>query len=270
MSWFAINGVDTIAITGVATPPTGDRRDIGDATPAADGSVRVTRQARKRDFKFETVPLIVSDAFAWESLLIGEGEHWSFDAGSPAGFYGSKGLGPSSTAHSSIVTGTPKFGTDVLRLTATSGTITFPGAAKSLAGLTSKWTVSVWRYESSVWHSYIVTSSGHKWLDGTRADGTSTSWLSVSSGDVTIANTAGSAQDYDDVVILPYEILDSWGPTFGTATSAFSDLPFVFASGDNVPEAATRTMVADTISETLLKTSDSESRRKLSVAMKAA
>lgn len=238
MAWLAISGIDLSAIAATAQDPKGDRRDIGEAAEASDGSWRVTRQTRKRDLSFLSIPLAGSDAYAWESLITGEGHHWTFDSS----LYGSKGMGPTAGFVASQTAGTPKFGAGVLRVTATTGTITYAAAVNS-AGGTGAWTVMVWRFESGVWHHYVVTSAGHKWLDGVRADGTSTTWLSVSGANVTITNTAGAAQDYDDLVVLPFAVLDAWPPlVFAAASIAFSDLPFLTVAGLLVPEAATRKM----------------------------
>lgn len=245
MPWLALNGLNIGSLVAVADQPKSDRRDIGDMSPAGDGSMRVTRQARKRDLKFTSVPLTGADAYAWEALLIGEGEVWAFDKDNPEGLYGSKGLGPSTGYNASIVSGPdggvfPRFGGGRMRLPLASGTVTFGGAARSIYSTTLAYTVMVWRYESPSWRHYIVRSDGAKWLDGVRNDAVSTTWLSESSGDITLANVSGSFVDYDDLVVLPYKIIDAWAAVFGTATQAFSPLPFLNATGDLVQEATSR------------------------------
>lgn len=247
--WYAINGIDLAPIASAKDLPQEPKRDIGGVEDASDGSKVVTRIARKLDLTFTSIPLLSADAVAFEGLICGLGEHWSFDTS----LYGSKGLGPSGTIDAIQTAGTPKFGAGVLRLSATTGTITFAGAAQGPGGTFRKYTVMVWRRESGVWHHYIVTSSGHKWLDGVRADGTSTTWLVVTAvGDVTIVNTAGATQDYDDLVVLPYEIVDYWGEIFGVATSAFSNLPDLNASGLLVTEATTRIVTGNCTSMTVM------------------
>lgn len=254
MSWLTVNGIELATIIA-ANGAEGTRRDIGASDAAGDGTWRTTRRARKYDQKLTTIPLAKAEAHAWECLLTGQGERWSFDGAPTAGAFGSKGLAYSNATLASIVTGTPKFGTHVLRLGATTGTVRFENAARSLAGVTTLWTVMVWRFEGADWAHYVVTSSGHKWGNGIRNDALGTSWLSVTSGNVFLNNTAGAAQDYDDLVILPFEILDDWGATFGTATAAFSALPNLTCAGDLVPEASTRTMVCDgDVSDEVVKT----------------
>jgi hypothetical protein len=238
VSWLAISGLDLSAIAATVSDPKADRRDVGIQAPANDGSMRATRINRKHDLSVVSIPLSGSDAFAWENLLVGEGHHFAFDAS----LYSSKGLGPSSSSGATQVAGTPKYGAGVLRLAATTGTITYPAAANSSGG-TPSWTVMVWRFETAVWHHYVVTSAGHKWFDGVRADGTSTTWLSVGSGNVTIANTGGASQDYDDLVVLPVAVLDAWPPLFFALGAAFSDLPYLTVAGSLVLEAATRKMI---------------------------
>lgn len=262
MSVLLVNGINLGAIVALFGDPKGDRRDIGDSGEASDGTFRITRQTRKRDFNFKTIPLSDSDAYSWESLLTGEGEAWSFDVS----LYGSKGLGPSSSSGASLVSSTPKFGAQNLRLAATTGTITYAAAVNSV-GTTSAWTVCVWRYESGAWHHYIVRSDGSKWYDGVQNNALSTTWLSVSSGNVTIANTTGATVDYDDLVVLPFKIIDSWAASIGTASSAFAPLPFLDVSGDLVPESSSRRVLA-TVKESLTKTGAGV-RHSLEVELKA-
>jgi hypothetical protein len=241
--WLGLNGIDLSAIASARAQPDEPRRDIGIKAPADDGSLVWSRVKRKRDFSFTSILVLGTEAAAWAGLVSGDGEHWSFDAS----LYGSKGLGPTGTLNAVQIAGTPKFGAGVLRVNATTGTITYAAAIADPSGGVNKWTVMVWRFEGGVWHHYIVTSAGHKWLDGVRADGTSTTWLTVNgtSGNVVISNATGAAQDYDDLVCLPYEILDTWGPTFGTAVAAFSELPYLTATGLLVTDASSRRMCGD-------------------------
>lgn len=270
MAWLTLNGIELAAIAHVGSPPKSPRREIGEMKEAGDGTMRITRQNRKRDLSFESVPLVRANAFAWEGLICGEGEVWSFDSS----LYGSKGLGPNAGYNASIVTGgTPKFGGGHLRLPATTGTITFDNAAWNASGGYVAFTAMVWRFESGAWHHYIIRSDLAKWVDGVRNDAASTTWFSVSSGDVTLANTSGADVDYDDLVVLPYNILDAWAPIFGTALEAFSALPYLTAKGNLVPEAGSRRVLGK-VNESYLVASSGGSRqndvRRLEVELQAA
>lgn len=268
MPWLAINGLNVGSLALVGEKPKGERRDIGDMSPAGDGSMSVTRQTRKRDLKFTTRPLTGGDAHAWESLLIGEGERWNFDANE----YGSKGTGPVAGSFS-IVASAGKFGAGFLRLPATTGSMTFAAVVTNLFGGTADWTVMIWRFETGAWHHYIVRSDTAKWVDGARNDAASTTWLTVVGGNVILANASGSAVDYDDLVCLPFKIVDSWAPVFGTSTSSFSALPYLNATGNLVNEQPTR-RVLGMVSETVLVASSGGSRqadmKQLEVELKAA
>lgn len=271
MPWLALNGINVGAIASLGDAPKVEPRDIGDMSPAGDGSLRVTRQNRKWDFKLSTVPLKAVDAYAWEGLVIGEGETWSFDSS----LYGSKGLGPNAGFNASVVAGSAKFGAGKLRVPATTGTITFNKAGYNASGAYVAFTAMVWRFEGGAWHHYIWRSDNAKWLDGVRNDAAVTTWLSVSTGSFTIANVSGAADDYDDLVILPYNIPDAWGPVFGTALEAFSALPYVHATGLMVPEQTTRRVLGACSSSVLVATPKGATTRqtdmkRLSIELKAA
>ena len=270
MPWLALNGINVGAIAAVGDPPKGGRRDIGDTGPAGDGSLRMTRQTRKRDLGFTSVPLTSLVALAWESLITGEGEAWSFET-SP---YGSKGTGPAAGGVYTAPVGASKFGNG-LRLPAGTGLIQYPKTLLNSVGALMGWTVMVWRNEAPYRH-YIVRSDGAKFLDGV-SSGVATAWLTAAAGavpdGVQLANSGGAAVEYDDLVILPYAIPDSWAPVFGTATSAFSALPYLNATGDLVNEQATRRVLGE-VTETVMRGTAGGLRladmRKLAVELKAA
>jgi len=234
MPWLTVNGVELGgSIQEGSAQET--RREIGDTTPAYDGTLRKSRLSVKRDLEFETTPMTSANALAWESYLRGLGERWSFDTS----LYGSKGLGPVAGYAATNPAGTPKFGAAILRVTATTGAISYAAA------LGSNWTAMFWRYETAVWHHYTVLSDGKKWYDGVRNDALSTTWFSVASGTATITNTTGSAVDYDDLVLLPFLVPADWPPVFGVASSAFSNLPSLTLAGDIIPEATTRSALGE-------------------------
>lgn len=244
-----INGLGTSGVIAASESPSGARRDIGNEAMGSDGSLRITRQTRKRDLKFKTVPLTEQDALAWESLFIGEGECWNFDG---FGLYGSKGTPPSANVGCTTSATTPKFGTGKLIVPATTGSITYSFPAINMFGNTAQvlWTVSHWYSTDggTTWTHYIIrgvsTTLVAKWVNGVRNDAASTPWLSVSSaGAVTLANTTGSAVNFDDLVVLPYWILDSWGAQLGVPPRAFSPLPYLDLNGAWVPEQTVRRVI---------------------------
>lgn len=244
MAVLSINNIVLSAIIAAGEEPKGSRRDIGGESVATDGTTIITRSSRKRDLSFRTIYLSEGDAHAWESLLIGEGEVWNFDTS----LYGSKGMGPSASVGATIVGSATKFGAGKLNLAATTGSISFSFPTINLFnGSQILWTASVWRSTDSgvTWTNYIVRGTAFaqvaKWVDGVRNDGAVTTWLTVGTdGKVTIANTSGSAVQYDDLVVLPYWVLDAWPPGFGTSNRAWPPLPFLEVSGSWVTEQAFR------------------------------
>ncbi len=218
----------------------GEPLEVGDRDRAYDGTLLVSRQTTKEVWAGKAKHQSAADALAFRKLVLGLGHHASWDSH----LYTSKGLPPNPTTGLSIVTATPKVGAGNLQAAANNPV----RYASYAAGLGSDWTVMVWRrVAAGAWASYVVTSGGHKWLDGARSDGTSTTWLSVTSGTVRLDGDLASTVDYDDGVFLPYVIPDAWGPYYHSETAAgraFSDLPALRAGGDVVrAAAATATVV---------------------------
>ncbi len=152
MSWLTLNGIELAAIAGNANKPKGPRRDIGDASAASDGSMRITRQTRKRDVTLESVPLTGAEAFAWESLITGAGHVWSFDVS----VYSSKGLpGAAEAAELELQDIHTKYGEKALRVAADEEwTAALPSTTGDFAS-GRPWTVSAWRKRMSVVDTYV-------------------------------------------------------------------------------------------------------------------
>ena len=233
MSFLAINGIEFPAeVQTLMEPP----RLIGSTSVADDGSAVRSEQGTKLDFEFNSLPMSAADAHAWANLIRGHGHRFGFET-----FYAASGLGPvAGYVGATLITTHPKFGTKNLNLAATTGTISFAAA------LGSFWTVLVWRYESAAWHHYTVNSAGQKWVDGVRNDAATTTWLSVTSGTATIANTSGAAVEYDELVLLPFVTPTSWPEVWGVSAVAFSDLARLNVTGDAVAESGTRVMIGGT------------------------
>jgi hypothetical protein len=118
-----------------------------------------------------------------------------------------------------------KFGTGLPSPTATTGTVSY---ATLPAGGT-KWTVAFWRsVAAAAFDHYVVTSAGHKWFNGGRADGTATAFLTVTTATGTVKlDAAGSTTDLDDLVILPYEVPAVVAPSIFGYGAAFSQLAYL-------------------------------------------
>lgn len=265
MAVLSINGINAGALIAAGDEPKGERRDIGEMSQATDGTLSITRQARKRDLRFKSVPITRSDADAWESLIIGEGEVWSFDSS----LYGSKGLGPSANVGCTQQTNTSKFGTGRLHVPDTTGSISFP-AASNIFGKSTDWSVGVYRSTDGAfsWAHTFVRSDGAKWIDGVRNDGASTTWLSVTSGVVTIENTGFASFLCDDLVILPFKVLDAWPPLIYARAAAYPPAPYVDLTGDWVTEQSARRALG-MAAATMIKTASTGSRVRLDVEFKA-
>lgn len=251
MPKLALHGINLGSIMAANAEPKITVRDIGDTSVAVDGTSRLTRSATKYDTTFKSIPLTRTDANAWRSLIRGEGDCWSFDAN----LYSGKGQGPSASTNVTQSAGSAKYGAGKLSVGATTGTVTYPSAVNAF-GLNTLWTVGVWRFESAAWHHYVVRSDGTKWLDGVVDGAAVTTWLTVGSGNVTIANATGSPVLYDDLVVLPFEVLDAWPAQWFAAGVAFGAPPVLPLTGDLVHEQASRAVIGKAESSGVIKTGD--------------
>ncbi len=189
---------------------------IGGMSRGYSGKLRGTQRARKGEWALRLFPFKVAEAIAHEGLLLGEGHYWSFDSD----LYSSKGLGPRSGYSATLATG-GKYGGKV-----SITSITYA------AGLADDWAVLVYRWNGSAWDYYAVRSDGAKWLNSTRNDAASTTWLAVDAdGDLTLT---GAPTDYDELVALPYLATADMIVAWQALTTQFSSLPKLNVSGDVV------------------------------------
>lgn len=234
MSALKLSGIEVDAVVAASEDIKQSTRDVGEQSEASDGTMHQTRSARKLDFAFQSVPLTLAAAAAWWAFFSGEGEVWSFDAN----LYGSKGSGPSSTTGTVAQSlGSAKYGAGKLEFTG-AASITWAGAAKNSFARADTWTISLWR-NAGTWTHYVVNSAGQKWVDGVRNDAATTTFLSVSSGDVTLSNSAGTVT-FDDLVVVPYLMPTDWPAQLAAAAAAFSPLPALALTGDFVTEQSSR------------------------------
>ncbi len=208
----------------------GERRwtEVGDKGRAFDGSFRRTLQKLKRSWPMSSAPLIAADADALAGLVQGLGHSWSFDVD----LYSSKGLAKKSqsgTVTAGVSTGTLKFG-NKLQIAA-GGQVTWG------VGLTGEYTLTVWRLEGGAFQHYVIRKKGianptiNKWKNGISDDGAATGWLTVNgSGDVVLGDLT-NADDFDDLVALPFATPNSWVSSLYSSTRAFPKLPKLEAAG---------------------------------------
>lgn len=230
MSQLVIAG---ITFPGAADSGSESEREVGSTTPAFDGTLRRSRLSVKLDMRCETTPQTLASAAAWSSLIRGLGEVWSFDSS----LYSASGLGPYGSPVYTLASTHPKFGAKNLSLNADTGTLSYAPT------FGTDWAVMVWRYETNVWIHYTAYSDGKKWVDGVRNDAATTTFLSVAAGLVTLANTSGSAVEYDDLVFLPFLPPTTWPPVWGVAAVAFSPLPRLNVTGSAITEGGARMML---------------------------
>ena len=196
------------------------RDELGEAPRSFDGTMRTHRRYTKTVLEFQLPIKTQEELLAWTALLRGEGQVWPFDST----LYSAKGV-PVANALAAVGTTapTPKYGAG--RLGGGGATTTFP----ALVG--TPWTVMLWLWSGSVWNHYVVDSSARKWLNGVRADATSTTFLSVTSaGSFTLTTNF-----YDDVVALPCTLPTTFPPVLYATGRAFPLAPRLEVYGDLLP-----------------------------------
>lgn len=167
-----------------------------------------------------TTPLIpLATARAIESLCRAKnGACWHCDNS----IYASSGLAMADTP--TFQTGTKQFGTHAISITAAAGDI-------AVVTVGSLYTVAAWtKVGSGDWEHQILRSDGAQWVDGVRSD-MATLVIDVATSVFTLLDDGASTSYFDDLVWLPFEIADSWGPDW-PLTEAFSDLPKLNVTGD--------------------------------------
>lgn len=216
--------------------------EIGYSGRQIDGSLASTRRAIKREWKLKTIPYNPVDALMFQDVLLGLGNHWSFD--SPTTYlYSDKGL------LNIVATGTyttaapaPKFGVGCIQvLSAAALTWTaLLGIDGSAAGA---FTVVVWFWNGASWDGYamsyiVATSTAVVYKNGALLGSTVPGFFQFSTTNGNFAlvgkNFAGTLQNsfFDDLVILPYFTRPADLAIWSSAAAAFAPLPKIAIAGD--------------------------------------
>lgn len=249
MAFLAINGIELDVLNDTCSE---EKREIGATDMAFDGTMKKQRQSTKYDLKFETPPMISATAFAWDSLIRGHGQRWSFDSH----LYGSKGLGPtSSTGCTNETTNGAKWGAKYLQITAGNSFAVAGVYSSDVTTLVHKWNSGIAEWE----HYIIIGNAATVYLDGVSSGASIAAWFSASGGTVTLGGAAG--HDFDDLVILPFAVPTAWVTAanpdnlfyWHSLTSAWPDLPRLSVSGDVLWDVSPRTMIGSSDVSTLLK-----------------
>jgi len=180
---------------------TSQRPDVNDNDVSIDGKPLRRRHGLPWSSSLEAVALGADDADMLANLIDIGGHHFPFDIDAHA----ESGLGPDTAAAGnwSIVPATLAAGVHG------NGYLNVFGSIVWDPSLPTTWTVMAWRNVTGTAEHITVTSSGRKFSNGVRNDALVTTELLVSNG--AVALTAGN---YDDLVILPYELTDEFVAAF--------------------------------------------------------
>lgn len=244
MAFLLINGV---TVKAELSPDEAHGR-IGEEGRAWSGARVGTVRARKRAWRFRTPPLLPAEAKALVRLLEGRGHNWGFEDTTNWKYSNGKGLGSSAESASGVSrsTANPKYENAHVRIALNTPVdwIEWPTDLVDVDGVL-KWTAIVWRDDGGGYDHYIETSDGRYYLDGVAAS--QEAWFSVASdGTFRLQGDTGVQMDFDELVVLPFEVPASWVPgiydfhngTTPVRTAAvWLNLPQIGAFGDFVEES---------------------------------
>lgn len=224
MSFLTINGLE-LKLTEASQEPFRVGEQIA---RSYSGFGRKSALAKKREWTATTGPLTAAEAMAWRSLIDGEGFCWTWDTD----LYATNGLGPTA-GYTATGSGSGGVGG--------SGYVSTGASALSYATqLPSSYTLGVYKWSGSAWVHYQVTSGvAGAYTDGVYSAGTSTSWVTVSSGSVSL----GASNAFDHLVVYPFAWPSSWPTLYSVA--AQSPLPYLYASGDLVNTTGSLTVLGE-------------------------
>lgn len=211
-----------------------DHDELGESHRTEDGTPLVNRRAVKRKWNFRLTPQLAATALAFRNLVFGFGHNWSFESQT---FFSAKGLAPTYVgANMSFVTGGhgAKFGTYFARGVTSDNYVNWLAFKANTAA-----TAAVWYYDST-WKHLLLRTDGAKWFNGVRNDAGASPFLVLtpSTGQLTLGED-GVDGDFDDLVLLPWLVPDDWPAQMYAFNTAFPDLPFLKASGDEIEDGST-------------------------------
>ena len=232
-----------------------------------DGSYAATRRALKREWKLKTIPYSPSDALAFQNMLLGLGNHWSFDA-SGSVLYSDKGLLNSGGSASYTTSGpTPKFGAGCIEV-GSAGQVYWPALTGIDGHPAGAMSYVVWFWNGSAWDGYAGSYNGAAYVlykNGVLQSPGLPGFIQFNTSLFQLdgKNFAGSSQNsyFDDLVVLPYLARPADLAVWSNASQPFSALPKITPGGDlmagispNAPSTVYGSV--DSITEVLANTGD--------------
>lgn len=216
--YLALNGIEVPVVEAeLSAVPIG-----ADWRAPATGRLRRGVQRHLREWKFRTVPLPLSESYAYAMLIDGAGESWRLD--SDSGAYSDGGVAASMPE---VVDAPlfPKYGDAYLAIVGSEqANFALPG---------SDWTFSVWIDNAGTWELYVVRSRGGDYTHAVNA-GPETEGLpdgfSIVGGLLRLTDLA-----CDNAVLTPYVWPAGWDAQVYASFQPFT-LPRLTATGDFDPD----------------------------------
>lgn len=239
MSFLTLNGIAwPVSVEGLKASII----EIGYKGRSISGSMIGTRRAIKRQWKGKTPPLSPTDAAAFKAMLIGQGQHWSFDAATATqAVYSDKGYLLSGTIPTQPNPPPPKFGANSIQIgSAATLSAYFFDLAGNFASILS---YVVWFWNGTAWDGYagsLINGGSTVTYKNGALLGSPPGFLAYFGGGgagyfgIGGYSAAGVAQasSFDDLVVLPYLARPADLAAWSTETVPFSALPALTPGGD--------------------------------------
>lgn len=223
MSFLTINGfTPSIAEPG----QTANLDDVYERLTRMWGTIKIKRLGLVRAWSFSTTLLTKDEADGLEGLINGSGNYFSFQTD----LWGSEGVKP---VYIGWTAGTAS-GKVGLCAAASSGQAWDFSLYNYLYNKTR--TILVYRNPGTgTWTHYAVRDDGVKFVDGSRNDAASTTFLSWDDRAGTLTISGGTSYKFDELIVVPYRMSLTMIPAFRTYMNAgnrFSALRKLKVTGD--------------------------------------
>lgn len=203
-----------------------ERHEVGARGSSVGGVPFVDIQFEGDAWQFSTSPLSLQEARALKRLLAGQGHRWTFEDGGAgnAWKYATSGAVASALLNASRATDNPKFGIAQLSMS-TGGYVSWDLDLSS-------WTAMVWRDTGAGFALYLETSGGLYYRGGSAV--AQEDWFDVAAGVFSLYNDSGSTVDFDDLVVLPFDVSAGQAAAFSARTTEWPSPADLVMSGDIV------------------------------------
>jgi hypothetical protein len=224
-AFLRINGITASVADGSAKR---GRKPIGEVGEAVSGAGYKDVRTYKGRWSGALVLAAAADALAWERLLCGDHDTWSFEG--TAGVYSAKGVPLVLGGSVALSSAQYRFGSWSVAIPSTKTVeIDYGTQPPWWDPSVSPWTVGWWQREGSTWFHYLECSDGTRYRNGA-SSGHTAFWTS-SSPKLSYMQSSGGTYYLDDLVVLPFVVPVTWPAEMYAFAAALPDAPRLRADG---------------------------------------